>query len=125
MAVTRLLLVRHGATTATEEGRFSGASGTELSEEGRRQAACLGARLAEDPGTANCGGAPAVPRSPRVAPSDTAGTIATHCGGEPILRDGLREIDHGHWESMKRADVEREFADEYAAYEADTLTFAP
>jgi broad specificity phosphatase PhoE len=118
MAVTRLLLVRHGATTATEEGRFSGASGTELSEEGRRQAACLGARLAKDPVTA-------IYASPLSRALDTARIIATHCGGEPILRDGLREIDHGHWESMKRADVEREFADEYAAYEADPVTFAP
>jgi broad specificity phosphatase PhoE len=44
--ITRLLLVRHGATTATEEGRFSGATGAELSEEGRRQAARLAERLA-------------------------------------------------------------------------------
>jgi probable phosphoglycerate mutase len=43
----------------------------------------------------------------------------------PIVRDGLRQIGHGHWEGMKRADVEREFADEYAAYSADPFTFAP
>jgi broad specificity phosphatase PhoE len=29
MAVTRLFLVRHGATNATEEGRFSGATSAE------------------------------------------------------------------------------------------------
>ena len=42
LTITRLLLVRHGATTATEEGRFSGANGAELSDEGRRQATRLG-----------------------------------------------------------------------------------
>ena len=43
---TRLFLVRHGATAATEEDRFSGSSGAELSEQGRWQAARLGERLA-------------------------------------------------------------------------------
>lgn len=118
MAVTRLLLVRHGATTATEEGRFSGSSGAELSEEGRWQAARLGERLSKDAITA-------VYASPLSRALDTARIIGTHCGLEPIVRDGLREIGHGHWEGMKRADVEREFADEYAAYAADPFTFAP
>jgi broad specificity phosphatase PhoE len=44
---------------------------------------------------------------------------------EPVVRDGLREIGHGHWEGMKRADVERQFAAEFAAWEADPFTFAP
>lgn len=45
MNVTRLFLVRHGATSATQEDRFSGSSGAELSEDGRWQAARLGERL--------------------------------------------------------------------------------
>src|SRR3954454_15479009 len=118
MAVTRLLLVRHGATTATEEGRFSGSSGAELSDEGRRQAACLGERLARSRVTA-------VYASPLSRALDTARIIAARCGLEPVVRDGLREIGHGHWEGMKRADVEREFGDEDASYEADPFTFAP
>jgi broad specificity phosphatase PhoE len=36
--ITRFLLVRHGATGATEEDRFSGSSDAELSEHGRWQA---------------------------------------------------------------------------------------
>jgi probable phosphoglycerate mutase len=42
-----------------------------------------------------------------------------------VVREGLREIGHGHWEGMKREDVERAFGDEYAAWEADPFTFAP
>jgi probable phosphoglycerate mutase len=42
-----------------------------------------------------------------------------------IHRDELREIHHGHWEGMRRADVESQFPDEYAAWEEDPFTFAP
>ena len=45
MTVTRLFLVRHGATVASEEDRFSGSTGAELSADGRSQAARLGERL--------------------------------------------------------------------------------
>jgi len=117
-SVTRLLLVRHGATTATEEGRFSGSSGAELSEEGRHQAACLGERLSTL-------GLTAIYASPLSRALDTARIIGSQCRLEPVVRDGLREIAHGHWEGMKREDVERQFPDEYAAYDADPFTFAP
>lgn len=116
--VTRLYLIRHGATSATDEGRFSGSSGVELSEEGRWQAARLGERLARHAITA-------VYSSPLSRALDTARIVAGSCGHEPVLRDGLREIGHGRWEGMKREDVERLFSAEYAAWETDPFTFAP
>jgi probable phosphoglycerate mutase len=116
--VTRLLLVRHGATHATEEDRFSGSSGAELSEEGRWQAAKLGERLTGE----RIG---AIYSSPLSRALDTARIIAGHCNLEPIVRDGLREIGHGHWEGMKRSDVAQTFAAEFSAWEADPFTFAP
>jgi broad specificity phosphatase PhoE len=115
---TRLFLVRHGATTATEEGRFSGSSGAELSEQGRWQAARLGERLSQQNVTA-------VYASPLSRALETARIVARHCRLEPVIRDGLREIGHGHWEGMKREDVEEQFGAEYAAWEADPFTFAP
>ena len=118
MGATRLLLIRHGATTATEEGRFSGSSGAELSDEGRWQAARLGERLAKLP-------IAAIYASPLSRALDTARIVAGECHLEPIVRDGLQEIGHGHWEGMTRGDVERAFPDEYAAYDADPFTFAP
>lgn len=118
MTATRLFLVRHGATAATEEDRFSGSSGAELSEEGRWQAARLGERLAQQ-------NISAIYSSPLSRALDTARLIAGHCSIEPATRDGLREIGHGHWEGMKRDEVERQFATEYAAWEADPFTFAP
>jgi probable phosphoglycerate mutase len=118
MTVTRLMLVRHGATTATEEDRFSGSSGAELSDEGRWQAARLGERLSSHRITA-------VYSSPLSRALETARIVAGRCGVEPVTRDGLREIGHGHWEGKKREDVERQFAVEYAAWEGDPFTFAP
>jgi probable phosphoglycerate mutase len=115
---TRLFLVRHGDTTATEENRFSGSSGAELSEAGRWQAGRLGERLSRQNITA-------IYSSPLSRALDTARIVAGYCGLEPVARDGLREIGHGHWEGMKRDDVEREFGSEYAAWEADPFTFAP
>jgi probable phosphoglycerate mutase len=37
----------------------------------------------------------------------------------------LREIDHGHWEGLRRSDVEARFGEEYATWEEDPFTFAP
>jgi probable phosphoglycerate mutase len=42
-----------------------------------------------------------------------------------LPRDGLREISHGHWEGLSRREVEEQFPEEYAAWEADPFTFAP
>jgi probable phosphoglycerate mutase len=37
----------------------------------------------------------------------------------------LREIEHGRWEGLRRADVEAQYPDEYAAWQDDPFTFAP
>ena len=115
---TRIYLVRHGATTLSAEDRFAGATDVPLSEEGRRQAAALAARLADD-------SIAAVYCSPMQRTIETASIVAQPFGLPPQPRDGLREIHHGHWEGRTRAQVEAEFADEYAAWETDPLTFAP
>jgi len=57
--------------------------------------------------------------------ADTARVIADACGLSLALRDGLREISHGHWEGLTRAEVEARFGDEYASWEEDPFTFAP
>ena len=116
--VTRLLLVRHGATQLTAEDRFSGADSVDLSDEGRAQAARLAERLAEDP-------IRAVYCSPLSRASETAAIVANPHGLPLIPRDGLREISHGHWEGLTRREVEARHAQEYAAWEEDPFTFAP
>lgn len=115
---TRLFLVRHGATTLSAEDRFAGATDVELSEEGRQQADRLGTRLADDHITA-------VYCSPLRRTAATAAFIARPHGLTPLAEDGLREIDHGRWEGLTRAEVEAQFGDEYARWEEDPFTFAP
>jgi len=115
---TRLFLVRHGATQLSAEDRFAGATDVDLSDEGIFQAERLAERLADDSITA-------VYSSPLKRTVHTAAILANPHGLIPILRDGLREIDHGHWEGLTRAEVESQFAEEYAAWEEDPYTFAP
>ncbi len=115
---TRLLLVRHGATSRTAENRFSGAVGVDLSDEGRAQARRLSERLAAEP-------IAAVYASTLSRAVETAELVARPHGLAVTRREGLGEIGHGRWEGLTRADVEARFGDEYAAWEADPFTFAP
>jgi probable phosphoglycerate mutase len=100
--MTRLLLVRHGATQRTAEDRFSGAVGVDLSDDGRRQVARLAARLADDP-------VRAVYASPLSRTVETARILAAPHQLPVVERDGLREISHGHWEGRTRREVEEGF----------------
>jgi len=118
MTVSRLYLVRHGATQLTAEGRFAGSVGAQLSDEGRWQAARLGERLRNESITA-------VYCSPLSRSAETAAIVAEPCGLVAVPRDGLREISHGHWEGLTRSEVEQRFASEYSAWEEDPFTFAP
>ena len=118
MTATRLFLVRHGATELSAEDRFAGATDVDLSDEGRAQAARLAERLRDDRVVA-------VYCSPLRRTRDTAARLAAPHALAPIADAGLREIDHGHWEGLTRAEVESRFHDEYARWEEDPFTFAP
>ena len=116
--MTRMFLVRHGETTLSIEDRFAGSTDVPLGPNGRMQAVRLAARLARDPIAATyC--------SSMQRTVETASIVAQPHGAELIMRDGLREIDHGRWEGLRRADVEALYPDEYAAWEEDPFTFAP
>jgi probable phosphoglycerate mutase len=115
---TRLYLVRHGSTELSAEDRFAGALDVALSAEGRRQAQRLGARLAAQP-------IDVAFASPMQRTMDTARLIVEPCGIDVTPVDGIREIAHGRWEGMRRADVEQQFPEEYNRYEHDPYTFSP
>ena len=118
MAVTRILLVRHGATTLSAEDRFAGSSDVPLSEEGFAQAQRLGQRLRDEPIVA-------VYCSDMVRAVATAKAIARSHRLEPIPRRDLREMDHGAWEGLVHRDVETRFADDYRRWDADPLLSPP
>jgi broad specificity phosphatase PhoE len=115
---TRVFLVRHGATELTAEDRFAGAVDVLLSDTGREQARRLGMRLAAEKITA-------IYASPMMRTVTTAELVAAPLRLGVAKVDALREIAHGRWEGKTRAEVEREFADEYVKWEEDPYTFAP
>jgi probable phosphoglycerate mutase len=116
--VTRVFLVRHGATVLSAEDRYAGSVDAALSDEGRAQARSLGVRLAGEP-------LAAAYASPMSRAQDTTALITAGRGLDLVPVPELRETDHGHWEGRTRDDVRSEFPEEYARWERDPFTFAP
>ena len=115
---TRIFLVRHGATTLTAEDRFAGSSDVSLSEEGRRQVASLARRLeSEELHAVYC--------SSLGRTVETASIVAAPHQLEPVPETGLREIDYGHWEGLRRSEIEAKYAEEYADWQEDPFTIGP
>ena len=110
--------MRHGDTVLSAEDRFAGSTDVPLGPEGREQTQKLAKRLT------GCGLA-AVYASPMQRTVETAAIIAGRHALEVIERDGLREISHGHWEGLRRTEVEAQFPDEFNQWEDDPFTFAP
>ena len=115
---TRMLIVRHGATVLSAEDRFAGSTDVPLGDDGRVHAERLARRLAGE-------AIAAVYSSPLRRTIETAAIVARPHGLVPIPHDGLREIDHGRWEGLRRTEVEARYPEEYAAWESDPLTYAP
>jgi broad specificity phosphatase PhoE len=115
---TRVFMVRHGATVMSAEDRFAGVTDVELSDEGREQARRLAERLSDEKITA-------VYASPLGRTVETARILAAPHNLPVQTCDGFREISHGHWEGMKRREVEEKFPEEMAEWEKDPYTFAP
>lgn len=115
---TRVYLVRHGATPALAEDRFAGMTNVPLSEEGREQVRRLARRLASDP-------IAAFYASPMDRTMETARILAEPHRKPVQPCDGMREINHGHWEGMTRSEVERLYPQEYARWEMDPFSYAP
>jgi probable phosphoglycerate mutase len=111
-------MVRHGATVLSAEDRFAGATDVALSDEGREQTRRLAERLSHDK-------IMAIYASPLGRTVETARILASPHKLKVQTRDGLREINHGHWEQMTRREVEQKFPEEAAEWERDPYTFAP
>lgn len=118
MKTARVFLVRHGETTLSSEDRFAGATDVDLSDEGRGQARRLADRLAGERFAA-------VYASPMRRAQETATILAQPHGLAPVASTSFREIDHGHWEGLRRSEVEERFSREYVTWEEDPFAFAP
>ena len=94
----RLYLIRHGQSTWNRVHRIQGQADPPLSDEGRRQARLLGARLA---GHAFA----AAYASDLQRAAETAGIVAAATGVEPVPLRGLREIFLGAWEGLSSEEI--------------------
>lgn len=118
--MVRLLLVRHGATVWTAQGRFQGQTDVPLSPEGQRQVACLAQRLMlmTEP-------LAVLYTSDLRRASETASAIATPQSLRVQPEPRLREMAFGHWEGFTYAEIQQHDPQRLAVWERDQLHGAP
>ena len=117
---TRLILVRHGETAYTQQGRYSGRGDVPLSDQGEAQAMAAGGRVA---GIAR--DVTAVVSSPLGRCVRTAELISAEVGGVPVtVVDDLIEVDFGAWEGLTFAEVQQGWPHEMQAW-LDSTSVAP
>lgn len=118
MMKTTVYFIRHGTTANNIGGRFQGKSDIPLGETGLKQAQCLGERFANVP-------LDAVYSSPLTRARQTAEGVCSQLPLEPILCDGLREIDGGVLEGRTNAENIRDYPEVMYAFRHDPSKFAP
>jgi len=105
-----ILLARHGETDDNREPiRVQGFSDTPLNDVGRRQAAELAERVADE-------GIVSLWASDLVRATETAQIVGRRVGLEPRLDPRLREGNRGELEGRLWIDIEREDPELYAAW---------
>jgi broad specificity phosphatase PhoE/ribonuclease HI len=118
---TRIILVRHGETPLTSQGRYSGRGDVPLTDEGEAQAMAAAGRVA---GISR--DIAAVLSSPLSRCTRTAQLIADEAGGLPVtIMDDLIECDFGQWEAKTFAEVQERWPAEMSAWLASTSVAPP
>jgi ribonuclease H / adenosylcobalamin/alpha-ribazole phosphatase len=116
---TRLLMLRHGQTEYSAQGRYSGRADLPLTELGERQAAVAAARLATTDGVA------AVASSPLLRARQTARPVADALAVPLNIHDGLTETDFGAWEGLTFAEARERDPDLHTRWLTDTSVAPP
>ena len=120
-SATRIILVRHGETALTKQGRYSGRGDVPLSDEGEAQAMAAGGRVAGISRDVT-----AVVSSPLSRCTRTAELIAAEVGGIPVtVVDDLIECDFGEWEGLTFAEVRERWPAEMRAWLASAAVAPP
>ena len=118
MAVLRLVLARHGQTTANAEGILdTRLPGHPLTEEGHRQAAELADQLAGEPVVA-------VYASRALRAQQTARPIAARHGLTAQVLDGVHEVAIGTLEGRQQPEDHRRLHEMYRAWHCGDLQAA-
>jgi ribonuclease H / adenosylcobalamin/alpha-ribazole phosphatase len=117
---TRLILVRHGETAMTVQGRYSGRGDVPLSEQGEAQAMAAAGRVAGISRDVT-----AVVSSPLSRCTRTAELIAADQGDIPVtVMPDLIECDFGDWEGLTFAEVRERWPAELDRW-LDSTSVAP
>lgn len=118
---TRFILVRHGQTALTAEGRYSGRGDVPLSSVGESQVASAAVRVA------SLGPVAAIYSSPLSRCTRTAAVVAAALDPPPdvIVERDLIECDFGQWEGLTFAEVREKDAAALNAWLASTSAAPP
>ena len=121
--MTRLLLVRHGETDWTVQGRFLGHTNLPLNGRGQRQAAAIAQAL-------SCETIHAIYASDLDRAMITAQAIAgfqesTHNTVPVVPESRLREVNFGDWDGLTYAEILARDPDSVNAWQGDFLKTAP
>lgn len=111
--MTRLLLVRHGESTANLNNVFAGHYDPQLTELGHRQAECTGRFVLGNYKVS------AIYSSDLHRAFDTAQHFADIAGLAVIPEPRLREIYAGEWEEMSFSEVEQTYAEDWNRWRVD------
>ncbi len=112
--MTRLVLIRHGATDFNDQGRMQGRSDEPLNEAGR--AAVAGWRVPPEFADADW------VTSPLIRSRETARLLGA---AQPVIEPRLIEMDWGRWEGRRLDDIRAEQGAAMAENEARGLGFRP
>lgn len=111
--ITKLIVVRHGYSVTNAAKCYTGQKEVPLTDEGYRQAACVGKHLTETEHI------DAVYSSDLSRAMDTARPTAEGAGVEIVSTPLLRELDVGIFEGMPYEDVQKNYAEVMAARAAN------
>ncbi|HEY6424887.1 MAG TPA: histidine phosphatase family protein [Pseudonocardiaceae bacterium] len=118
MTSLRLVLVRHGQTTANAQGILdTRLPGHPLTEEGHRQAASLAQRLADEPVVA-------VYASRALRAQQTAAPVAARHGLAAQVLEGVHEVCIGDLEGRRRPEDHLALREVYGAWHGGNLDTA-
>jgi ribonuclease H / adenosylcobalamin/alpha-ribazole phosphatase len=117
-AATTALLLRHGQTEMSIQGRFAGRGDIPLTPTGTGQAGAAAARLADR-------GIDLVVSSPLRRAMHTAQAVADAAAAPLIVEDDLVETDFGAWEGLTFAAVMARWPTELAAWQGDANVGPP
>jgi probable phosphoglycerate mutase len=115
---TTTLLLRHGQTEMSVQGRFAGRGDIPLTPAGARQAIAAANQLAGR-------GVDLVVSSPLSRARDTAQAVADAAGVPLVLEDDLAETDFGAWEGQTFAAVMARWPAELTAWQGDAEVAPP